>query len=123
MVVGGFWHCWGSAGTTLGAAGAAAGMGRADRVAICSESLVMVLVNWEICFCISRSLSFISFRPGILTVTDCFANWCVISARMKLQISSSSRSVVSLVVVVWSSSDFHVRKLASVSVLQSQSGA
>jgi len=115
VVVGGFWRCWGSASTTLGAAGVVAGMGNADRVAICSESLVMVLVNWEICFCIFRSLSFISLRPGILTVTDCFANWCVISAQMKQQIGSSSRSVVSLVVVVWSSWDFHTRKLASVS--------
>jgi len=123
VVVGGFWRCWGSAGTTLGATGAPAEIGRTDRVAICSESLVMVLVNWEICFCISRSLSFISLRPGILTVTDCFANWCVISARMKWQIGSSSHSVVSLVAVVWSSSDFHARKLASVSVSWSQSGA
>jgi len=123
VVVGGFWHCRGSAGTTLGAMEVAAEMGRADRVAICSKSLVMVLVNWEICFCISRSLSFISLRPEILTVTDCFANWCVHSAQMKRQIGSSSRSVVSLVAVVWSSSDFHVRKLASVSVSWSQSGA
>jgi len=123
VVVGGFWRCWGSAGTTLGAAGAAAGMRRADRVAICSECMVMVLVNWEISFCISRSLSFISLRPGILTVTDCFANWCVISARIKWQIRSSSHSVVSLVAVVWSSSDFHARKMASVSVSWSQSGA
>jgi len=123
VVVSGFWRCWGSAGTTLGAAGAAAGMGHADRVATCSESLVMVLVNWEICFCISRSLSFISLRPGILTVTDCFANWYVILARMKRQIGSSSRSVVSLVAVVWSSSDFHARKMSSVSVSRSQSGA
>jgi len=87
------------------------------------RELVMVLVNWEICFCISRSLSFITLRPGILTVTDSFANWCVILARMKRQIGSSSRLVVSLVVVVWSSSDFHVRELASVSVSWSQSGA
>jgi len=122
-VVGGFWRCWGSAGTTLGTAGAAAGMGRADRVAICSESLVMVLVNWEICFCISRSLSFNSLRPGILTVTDCFVNCSVISARMKRQIGSSSHSVVTLVVVVWFSSDFHARKLASVLVSWSHSGA
>jgi len=123
VVVGGFCRCWGSAGTNLGAAGAAAGMGRADRVAICSESLVMVLVNWEICFCISRSLSFISLRPGILTVTDCITNWGVILVWMKRQIGSSSRSMVSLVAVVWSSRDFHARKLASVSVLWSQSGA
>jgi len=122
VVVGGFWRCWGSAGTTLGAAVAAAGMGHADRVAICSESLVMVLVNWEICFCISRSLSFISLRPGILTVTYCFANWGVILARMTRQISSSSQSVVSLVALVWSSSDFHARKPASVLVSWSQSG-
>ena len=123
MVVGGFWHCCESAGTTLGAVGEAAGMGCADRVAICSKSLVMVFVNWEICFCISRSLSFISLRPEILTVTDCFANWYVISARMKRQIGSSSHSVVSLVAVVWSSSEFYARKLASVSVSWSQSGA
>jgi len=111
VVEGSFWRCWGSAVTTLGAAGAAAGMGLADRVAICSESLVMVLVTWEICFCISRSLSFISLRPGILTVTDCFANWYVISTQMKRQIGSSSHSVVSLIVVVWSSSDFHGRNV------------
>ena len=123
MVVGGFWCCWGGAGTTRGAAGAAAGMGRVDWVVICSESLVMVLVNWEICFCISRSLSFITLRPGILTVTDCVANWYVLSARMKRQIGSSSHSVVLLVAVVWSSSDFHMRKLARVSVSWSQSGA
>ena len=91
-------------------------MGRADRMAICSESLVTVLVNWEICFCISRPLSFISLRTGILTVTDCFVNWYVISAQMKRQIGSISRLVVSLVVVVWSSLDFHARKLASVLV-------
>jgi len=83
----------------------------------------MVSVRWGICFCVSSSHSLMSLTPRILTVVDWLANWCSISSCTNWHIGPSSTSTVWSMFSMWWVADLQGKKLATVTLSWSYSGA